>query len=470
MKKKSFRLLINFTILLLCPLISIAQYWENIYGVDTDVETGKAVTQTQDSGFMIAGDIEESPIRIQLIKTNSLGEMMWSKVIEEDQSNSVYDMLETESGNLLIAGKSKKSGDTAPFLILVDSLGNTLWSKHYDQLFNGANGGFNTFKRIKPLDNGNFILSGTYSIPRLMFGMIVDASGNIVKANAVGIEGFGTAGRDVVSCSDGGFLFIGEYTEEDNLANVVSYVVKTDADLEEEWTWLSDSDNLEFGQTAVEFEDHYYCIVGSSELQLLKLTSDGQEIFRVPIVTDDNETARDMIVTPENELIITGGNGNAFTCKLDFSGNVIWYRNYLFENHDSSIGNDIDLINNGEGLIICGASEVEGIPGMSTDVSWYYLIHTDENGSITSTNNLSLNLSVLLYPNPTTNSLVLELDTSTFKEYAIHFYASNGSLVKTDQLNHSSYQVNTMGWSPGMYIYTITDDGGKNFTGKFVVK
>jgi len=129
----------SFIIALLIPISSFgAITFERTYGGASD-DFSYSVQQTTDKGYIIAGSTESfgaGSDDVYLIKTDSLGNPLWTKTyggIYDDYGNSVQ---QTTDGGYIIAGiVSVPVGGGNWFddvyLIKTNASGDTLWTKAY---------------------------------------------------------------------------------------------------------------------------------------------------------------------------------------------------------------------------------------------------------------------------------------------------------------------------------------------------
>jgi predicted secreted protein len=109
--------------------------WTRVYG-DTLSDRGYSIQQTSDSGYVIAGETESFGAGgddVWLIKTDSLGDTLWTRTYggtNDDAGNSV---LQTADKGYIIAGYTSSFGvgESDVWLIKTDSLGDTLWTRTY---------------------------------------------------------------------------------------------------------------------------------------------------------------------------------------------------------------------------------------------------------------------------------------------------------------------------------------------------
>ena len=156
--------------------------WTKTYG-GSDWDFGNCVEQTTDGGYIICGgtySFGEGDEDYYLIKTNSIGDTLWTKTfggIKEDIAKSV---IQTTDGGYILTGTTKSLGDSLGdfFTIKTNSLGDTTWTNKY--------GG-------SLLDYGNDVLESRYGGyivggETQSFGL-TDSDGVIVKLSPSGIVG-----------------------------------------------------------------------------------------------------------------------------------------------------------------------------------------------------------------------------------------------------------------------------------------
>jgi len=107
--------------------------WERTYG-GTDWDVGYSVQQTvPDDGYVIVGGTKsfgEGLEDVYLIKTNSLGDTLWSRTYGGALDDIGYSVDQTSDGGYIITGTTSSfgAGNQDVWLIKTDSLGDTLWT------------------------------------------------------------------------------------------------------------------------------------------------------------------------------------------------------------------------------------------------------------------------------------------------------------------------------------------------------
>ena len=111
--------------------------WTKTFG-RINSEVGHSVQQTTDGGYIVGGatSSEDTTIHIYdvyLIKTDSLGDTLWTKTYGGDGLEEGLSVQQTTDGGYIVVGETSSygAGNTDVYLIKTDSLGDTLWTKTY---------------------------------------------------------------------------------------------------------------------------------------------------------------------------------------------------------------------------------------------------------------------------------------------------------------------------------------------------
>ncbi len=202
--------------------------WNRTYGEVTGYYHGSALVQTKDGGYALVGNSINNYFEYEdllLIKTDTYGNVEWSKPYGGSKQESDPKLVQTSDGGFALVSKTYLDMFVPPdiWFVKTDGAGNLEWNKTYG----GARGDYPT--ALLQLSDGSFVIAGDTS----SFGdggedfllIKTDDHGN-VKWNYT----YGTANPDslpsLVQTSDGGFALAG-YTHTDPLADVL--LVKTDS-------------------------------------------------------------------------------------------------------------------------------------------------------------------------------------------------------------------------------------------------
>ena len=140
-------------------------------------EFGYDLQLTPDSGFIIAGTTNEygaGNVSIYLVRTNNLGNHIWSKVLGGSQIDVARGVRNTYDSGYAISGFTNSSGHGGydGYFIKTDSLGNELFEKTYG----GSDWDF-FYGIIDMPDSGYLLFGQTYSFTN------GGADGYIVRIN-----------------------------------------------------------------------------------------------------------------------------------------------------------------------------------------------------------------------------------------------------------------------------------------------
>jgi hypothetical protein len=187
--------------------------WARNYSESTCASQGFSVQLTADNGFVIAGFISDclntNDEDFYLVKTDSIGNLLWSKRYGESKRNRAYSVSCTFDKGFIITGignwdPSIPSGSI--YLVRTDSIGDTVWTKRY-----GGTAIDEGFSVIQTLDGG-FVLTGytaSYGQGSVDVWIIkTNSDGNIEWEKKYG--GFRSdIGRSIQQTYDGGFIIAG---------------------------------------------------------------------------------------------------------------------------------------------------------------------------------------------------------------------------------------------------------------------
>ncbi len=127
--------------------------WAKIYGAALE-DVGYGVNVTADNGFIITGYINGigswTAGDLWLLKTDSLGDTLWTKTYGGPGEDFGFDVYTTFDNGYAIAGR--RAGDI--WFLRTDSLGDTLWTKTYG----GA--GTESALSLYPTSDGGYIIGG----------------------------------------------------------------------------------------------------------------------------------------------------------------------------------------------------------------------------------------------------------------------------------------------------------------------
>ncbi|KPJ71000.1 hypothetical protein AMJ52_09205 [candidate division TA06 bacterium DG_78] len=199
--------------------------WTKTYG-DTGEDAGRAVHQTRDYGYIVVGEIQDvnlGDIDVYIIKTDSLGDTLWTKVygkFYDDKAHSVY---ENADDNYIITGYTEwPSLGSDIWLLKVDITGDTLWVKQYGDTGDEAGGS------VFQTTDGGYIICGYSNSYGTAFDAVyvlrADSLGEIVWTKTIGGNNTENRGYSIQSIAQGEYILTG-YSNTNNTSKDV-YLVR----------------------------------------------------------------------------------------------------------------------------------------------------------------------------------------------------------------------------------------------------
>lgn len=203
--------------------------WSHAYG-GVYSEQGGAMVHTSDSGFVCTGlttSFGSGGSDVYLLKTDSLGNLLWAKSYGLSTDESAYGVTETSDRGFIITGMRIISpANYDAFLLKTDSVGNLLWVKQYGN--SGANewgsaaievssGGYAFCGRTGSYGNGS----------EDMLLIRTDAQGDTLWTRAFGGP-YNDYAYSVTETAGGGFVVAGGGPGPTGVRDQV-YIIRTDA-------------------------------------------------------------------------------------------------------------------------------------------------------------------------------------------------------------------------------------------------
>ncbi len=176
--------------------------------------TGKAVQQTTDGGYVLAGYCNSpdttQTTNILVIKTNAEGDTLWMRSFDKyfgccsPSGDNASSVVPTPDGGCIVAGTIKgQEGYGDALLMKLDTGGNIVWQKRYGLGY----GAHESFSYVASTSDGNFVAVGQIIDATLVNGGIylvkVDKNGNMIWSK---MNMNDKSGGKVSQTSDGGYI------------------------------------------------------------------------------------------------------------------------------------------------------------------------------------------------------------------------------------------------------------------------
>jgi type IX secretion system substrate protein len=388
-----------------------------------------SVKQTSDGGYILAGQTESFGCGMDdmwLIKTNEMGDTLWTKTYGGSEYDYCYDVEQTSDGGYILFGETYSFHPTFWYSLIVkiNSFGDTTWMSVIGE-------GRHYFARSGiEIAGNNYIFTGRTKASGAsqedLFLVRLNSDGDTVWTKTMG--GADDDQGITIDKTDDGNLIIAGVTKSNSAGNYDAWVIKTDANGDTIWTRTYGSTESDLAQDIIQTSDHGYIFVGATrsygiqnnyhDLWIVKTNALGDTIWTKTFGSNSHCGAFEVQQTPDEGYIIIGYigldsfNSDIWLIRLDEFGDTLWTA--LYGGNGWDIGRSIDLTLDG-GYIICG-DYYDDVT--SSRDSWLIKIATDptdiqQNDRKPTSENFSLFQN---YPNPfnPTTKIKFTIPTSPF--------------------------------------------------------
>jgi len=315
--------------------------WHKNHG-GAGFDSGTDIIQTTEGGFAILGytySFSSQGSDYWLLKTNSRGNLTWSRVFTGDEEDQAYGLIQTDDGYVLVGHTRETTRQDADFLLLkTDNEG----MEQYHNKYGSEVGNDYATDLVKTSDNGvvisgfsdsfgsgnyDFVLMKTTGHDSISWSKNYDNNG-IEKAHGV------------IKTKDEGFALIGTTKTQDSDYNDI-WLVKTDSNGDMQWNKTYGGDYDDNGYSLVQTDDGGYTIAGETssygaggyDAWLIRTDENGNMMWNRTFGGKDDETGQSIIKTSDNGFAIGGSStsmlSNCFyMVKTNSQGYKQWSNSY----------------------------------------------------------------------------------------------------------------------------------------------
>ena len=472
--------IILFIVATLVPAFGICQNtFEMVFG-DVFDETGNAVLQTPDSGFILCGYSSSFPYKyedVYIVRTDSTGHILWEKNYGSTRDERSYSINPTLNGGFIIAAEyfNETINKTRAYLLRIDENGDTLWTRKF-----AGNGTANAVARdALETEDGGFILCGAShdGENRGIFILKTDAEGEALWSKII-TTSTNDWSFDMKKTMDGGYIFCGGTETEPGYDDF--FIVKTDANGDTIWTRHYGYAGYDAAYSIIQSDEGEYYVTGNAwdvyepnafDILVIKLNEQGDSIWTRRYGGYDGEFAYSIDFTNDGNIVIGGrtrtfgsGNFDMYILKIDTAGNLLWSQTYGGAELESCYAAHPTFDN---GLIINGYTTSYGSGG--ADI---YFLKTNADGLLTGIHDPNHNLKRLnIWPNPSTGNFFITLKENRgklkiFNGLGVLVY-ENDIYMDTPDLN---FHINLERCSKGIYFITFSGKSPSLWSQKLLIQ
>lgn len=381
--------------------------WTSNFGGSND-EVINSVIETTDGGLVyfgttrsINGDItdkDQEENDYWLFKTDSSGNLLWSKTYGGSNDDQGQKVVATQDGGLAIVGFSMSSdGDASQnagiqdkWILKLDASGNILWEKSF-----GFSGSDQAFSVIATSDNGlmmvgflditasggegnDFTNAAQHGVGEF-WAHKLDSNGNLVWRRYFGGTNNDRA-YDVIETPDNGYILAGAAESEDfDITNPKGsydfWVIKVDNSGNLVWQKSYGGSEIDIAYAITKTNDGNYIVVGdvrstdgdvsnnlgNADLWVIEINGNGDLIWEKTFGGTGFDTARGVYPAQDGGVFVAGstrsndidittsyGQNDFWILKLSTSGAMQWQSNF----GGSGIDFAYDIIQTSDGKVI----------------------------------------------------------------------------------------------------------------------
>jgi hypothetical protein len=241
--------------------------WTQTFGVPEGWSF--SVQQTSDGGYVLCGQIEDlgnGDYDVYIVKTDGNGNTLWTKTYGGTDNDRGYSVKQTTDGGYIICGNTESfslgNSNYDVYLIKTDSLGDYLWSKTFEETFLNYDIG----RSVQQTSDGGYVICGTTEL----FSGNVDGDVYLIKTDSLGdslwTQTFGGTsideGSSVQQTTDGGYIITGSKINGNNGRDV--YLIKTNSLGDSLWTRTLGGTGEDWGMSVQQTSDGGYIITGGT--------------------------------------------------------------------------------------------------------------------------------------------------------------------------------------------------------------
>jgi hypothetical protein len=300
--------------------------WNYTYG-GTNNEMAYCALVAHDGGYALTGytrSFGAGGPDVWLVKTDISGSMEWNKTYGGTQDDYAYSIIQTDDGGYALVGKTKSygMGDENFWLIKTNSSGDVEWSKAYGGLAD------DDARSVIQTSDGGYALAGTTYVSWGQsndFWLVkTDSSGNMEWNMTYGGEQYDYA-LSVVQTADDGYALAG-HTESFGAGNVNFWLIKTDSSGNHLWNKTYGGTQYNYLTSLIQTSDGGYALggytdcfgAGAHDFWLVKTNSSGNAQWNMTYGGTLAEYALSMIQTSDGGYALAGCTGSFGSGESDF--------------------------------------------------------------------------------------------------------------------------------------------------------
>jgi len=308
------KLILTALVLALTGSAFAQQRWQRTYG-GTSYDAGMSVKQTFDGGYIVVGNTSVMPWGyLYLVKVDSLGDTLWTRRYGTFGADGNCVQQTSDTGYIIVGDKGDYNLNPHVYLLKTNAQGDTLWTRTYG----GSGSEFGWC--VQQTRDGGYIISGETS----SFGaggedvylIKTDAHGDTLWTRTYGGIYDDYGGKSVQQTYDGGYIVAGAtYSFGPGILNYPNvYLIKTNSQGDTVWTRWYGGDNWDEGWCVLQTPDSCYIVAGMTgsggagggDVYLIKTDAQGDTLWTKTYGGTQREDGHFVQQTRDGGFILTG--------------------------------------------------------------------------------------------------------------------------------------------------------------------
>ena len=301
--------------------------WSKTFGGSGE-DFGNDVQLTNDGGYIVTAStfsFGSGGSEAWLLRTDSNGDTLWTKTIGGSGGDWIVSVQQTSDGGYITTGGTRNFGANGAdlWIIRTDSNGNILWTK----LFGGT--GYDSGISIRPtIDNGYILTGETNSFGSGDFDiwlLKIDAIGDTLWTRTLGGSNWEYS-KSLQQMDDGGYIIAG-WTQSFGAGLTDAWLIRTDANGDTIWTHTYGSSNWDKGYSIQQTEDGGFVVAGvtwsfgagSADVWLIRTDNQGDTIWTSTYGGTNSDGSVSVVYTSDGGLVLIG-----WTESFGAGGSDVW--------------------------------------------------------------------------------------------------------------------------------------------------
>jgi len=266
----------------------------------------------------------------------------WNSTFGGQYGDGAWCLQETEDGGNILVGNSASRGEGSDlFLIRTDGMGNCIWSK----ILGGSGEDVGYFVQ-ETLDGGFIVTGSTKSFAlgeELLWLVKTDGNGSLNWDKTFGgfVSSSGDGGWSVDETDDRGFITTG-YTQSMGNGRKDLWLIKTDGQGSKIWDKTFGGREDDVGMSVLQSRDGGYIVAGRTasfgeggdDIWLLKTDSQGEELWNVTFGGKQDDAGFQVVELRDGYALVgrtetSSDKKKIILIKVDINGQELWKRTYM---------------------------------------------------------------------------------------------------------------------------------------------